>query len=267
MVTPIQVFTPTPGSTVDDKTIALPTEITDNFGVEMALVPAGEYTMGSDISDPDSIPYHKVDLDAFYIDRYEVTNARYAECVEKGACIQPLQTASSNPKKYYGDPDFDNYPVNYVSWEMSKMYCEWRGAQLPSEAQWEKAARGGLERKQSPWGDELYNCNPGANNGASFYSCTNDIQPVGLYGPNGYGLYDMVGNVWEWVSDWFSGRAYFESLPSPAVNPLGPDVGYYRVLRGGSSVSYYPLIANRRQSEPEKTDNYVGFRCARDANP
>ena len=256
IVTQTQVVTASPAS--------LQIEITDDFGVEMALVPAGEFAMGSDKNGPDDIPYHKVDLDAFYIDRYEVTNARYAECVEKGPCTQPLQTASSNPKKYYGDPNFDNYPVNYVSWQMSKTYCEWRGAGLPTEAQWEKAARGGLERKQSPWGDETYNCSPGANNGASFYSCTNDVQPVGLYGPNGYGLYDMVGNVWEWVSDWFSDRAYFEGLPSPVINPLGPDMGYYRVLRGGSSVSYYPLLANRRKGEPESVDNFVGFRCVHD---
>jgi len=207
-------------------------QITDAKGVPMALIPAGEFQMGSENGEGDEKPVHTVYLDAFYIDVYEATNARYAECVSTGDCKPPTSSSSYTRDSYYGEAQYADYPVIYVSWEMAKTYCEWRGGSLPSEAQWEKAARGGLEGMEYPWGNENPVCEKGAQNGANFGSCgTRDTERVGSYSPNGYGLYDMAGNVWEWVLDWYQADYY---AGSPARNPPGPSNGEYRVVRGGS---------------------------------
>ena len=238
--------------------------------LDMALIPAGSFMMGSESGYKDESPVHELYLDAFYIDVYEVTNEWYAECVAQGACKPPEDYGSYTRESYYDDPKYATYPVIYVSWLDAHSYCEWRNDRLPTEAEWEKAARGELEGKLYPWGDEL---DDGERANFCDQNCTidwadesyddgyPDTAPVGSYNPNGYGLYDMAGNVWEWVADWY-GENYYAS--SPSENPQGPSSGEYRVMRGGSW-SYYPdsiRSAYREWDYPDVTLNYAGFRCA-----
>ncbi|MEW5867823.1 MAG: bifunctional serine/threonine-protein kinase/formylglycine-generating enzyme family protein [Chloroflexota bacterium] len=263
---------------------------TPSIDVPMVLIPAGEFQMGGDADvalaeckklyyKPEDCsrnwftneePIHTVYLDGYSIDAYEVTNARYAECVAAGTCDPPTASESYTRSSYYGSSQYADYPVVYVSWEMANAYCEWRGGRLPTEAEWEKAARGGLEGKLYPWGDDFdgrrvnfcdKNCGfEWANQ--SYDDGYNDTAPVGSYAPNGYGLYDMAGNAWEWVQDW-----YLESFygSSPRDNPSGPASGEYRVLRGGSW--YYDewvlRAAYRLWRAPAGSFNIVGFRCVR----
>jgi formylglycine-generating enzyme required for sulfatase activity len=239
---------------------------TDEHGVEMKFIPAGEFEMGSESGDSDERPVHTVYLNAFYIDVYEVTNALYAACVEAGACIEPSIRKSYSRDSYYGDSTYDDYPVINVIWDQANDFCEWRGARLPTEAEWEKAARGGLEEKLYPWGDEKLKCRKGAYNGAKFDTlifCNNtDTDPVGSYSANGYGLYDMAGNVLEWVMDWYSENYY---ASSPAENPTGPSSGSYRSSRGGSWLEGGGSLRapSRHWSNPSVADGFTGFRCAR----
>jgi len=242
--TSTEAFTPT--------ATPLPAEITDAFGAEMVLVPAGEFTMGNEKT------AHTVYLDAFYIDKYEVTNTLYKACEENAhVCDPPPITSSSTHSSYYEDSEFNNYPVIHVDWYMAKAYCEWRGGSLPSEAQWEKAARGTDERTY-PWG-EVLDCNK-----ANYGGCIGDTTEVGSYedGVNPYGLYDMAGNVLEWVSDWYDSTYYAFSSSS---NPTGPVSGSYRVLRGGAWGSSYSFVrsASRYWDGPSYTSSDVGFRCSR----
>ena len=234
----------------------------------MGLVPAGEFSMGETELDrwPDTRPVHKVSLEAFSIDVYEVTNERYAACVMAGVCLAPLQVSSASRENYYSNPEFANYPVIQVTWEMAQTYCQWRGGSLPSEAQWEKAARGGLEQKPCPWGVQSPVCKAGAPNGARFdnnTTCKNaDTAAVGTYSPNSFGLYDMVGNVSEWVLDWYSATYY---TISPLENPLGPDSGTQRIVRGGSWRRFqaYLRTFTRQPADPAQGADDIGFRCVR----
>ena len=253
-------------------------DITDPHGVSMRLVPAGEFTMGSDADNAlavcqkyssgcdggwyvDEEPPHTVSLDAFYIDTYEVTNALYADCVNEGACRPPTQSSTDTRPSYYDEAEFDDFPVLYVDWNMATTYCEWRGGRLPTEAEWEKAARG-TDGRAFPWGqeaDDTY-ANYGVANG--------DTTRVGEYesGKSAYGVYDMAGNVWEWVSDWYAERYYQNS---PASNPTGPDSGDGKVVRGGSWYDTAELIRTsvRNRFDPAEVQNNFGFRCALDATP
>jgi formylglycine-generating enzyme required for sulfatase activity len=242
---------------------SLPNSITDSKGVTMAFIPAGPFQMGSINNDSDEEPIHTVILDAFYMDIYQVTNARYKECVHAGVCQAPSHTDSYTRNPYYGSSHYDNFPVLYVSWNNALAYCQWRGAQLPTEAEWEKAARGKLEGKFYPWGNEDPTCTLGANNGAQLKGCIpNDTVAVGSFAPNGYGLYDMAGNVFEWVMDWYDANYY---ASSPENNPTGPSSGYYRVLRGGSfgNEAIYLQAAYRVKGNPDFRSYAVGFRCSR----
>ncbi len=251
-----------------------PGSIEDDFGIPMALVPAGPFEMGSETGSDDEQPVHTVTLDDFYIDQFEVTNAQYAECLEAGVCQPTTDTtafASSYSRRiYYGNPEFDNYPVIYANWSEAKEYCEWRGARLPTEAEWEKAARGGLEGKLYPWGDEAPICDAGAENGAKFDDnddCNDtDTAQVGSYSHNGYGLYDMAGNVWEWVNDWYDPQYY---ATSPEENPTGPEDGEFPVLRGGSWGNYAERlrVSDRRINDPLSGSLNIGFRCAKSVSP
>ncbi len=252
----------------------LPAEITDDKNVQMILVSAGKFTMGSNADDEllaqckdfdpscesswqgDEQPSHTVSLDAFYMDRYEVTNALYAACVDAGACEHPTQNNSANRADYYGNPEYDNFPVVYVDWNMAQAYCEWRGARLPTEAEWEKAARG-TEGFIYPWGEETDATSANYNGDAG------DTTAVGSYesGQSPYGMYDMAGNVWEWVSDYYS-ETYYQN--SPSANPSGPESGELHVVRGGSWYDHPYLIRTsvRNAFDPNFVENNFGIRCA-----
>jgi formylglycine-generating enzyme required for sulfatase activity len=243
----------------------------------MRLIPAGEFTMGSFAeaalaecqrygSDcdrswfEDEEPPHTVSLDSFYMDVYEVTNAFYADCVDAGQCQPPVETASDTRSSYYGNPEYGHFPVIYVDWDMAQTYCQWRGARLPTEAEWEKAARG-EDGRVYPWGNELDSAYLNYNQEIG------DTVEAGNYegGKSPYGLYDMAGNVWEWVADYYS-HEYYQS--SPLSNPPGPDSGQEHVLRGGSWYDAAYLVRTTvRLQEPNPVDNNFGFRCAREAGP
>ncbi len=261
---PIETFqptsTPAPGSTMIGER-----------GEALVYVPAGEFTMGDGANDA---PVHTVYLDAFWIDQTEVTNAMYARCVANGACKEPVNTSSYTRSSYYGNAEFDNYPVIYVDWNMANAYCFWADRKLPTEAQWEKVARG-EDARTYPWGNEwdvrstkrLNFSDKNDPRGASDTVADDgyaDTAPVGSYprGVSPYGAYDMAGNVWEWVSDWYS-DTYYQSSNS-TNNPLGPESGELRVARGSSwnfSVNT-ARSAHRNSYNPEMTFYVVGFRCA-----
>jgi formylglycine-generating enzyme required for sulfatase activity len=195
-----------------------------------------------------------------------VTNVLYNVCVDAGSCTPPTRTKSVTRFSYYGDSRYGNYPVNNVDWDQAKAYCEWRGASLPNEAQWEKAARG-TDGRTYPWGEEI-SCDQ-----ANFIAdkrCVGDTTEVGSYesGKSPYGMYDMAGNVFEWVMDWYD-ESYYAN--SPSSNPLGPSVGQDHVLRSGSwnSAEFGVRSAGRFYLIFEFTyySDAIGFRCAKDVNP
>jgi len=242
----------------------LPNEITVSGRGSMLLIPAGKFTMGNNNGAEDEKPAHKVYLDAYYIDKFEITNAMYKDCVEDGACRNPSREGSNTRASYYGDPEFDQFPVIYVDWSMASSYCVWRSARLPTEAEWEKAARGTDERA-FPWGE-------GNHCGLSNYaSCERDTTFVGSYpmGISPYGVYDMAGNVWEWVQDWYA-EDYYSSLSDSVMNPEGPSSGEKRVMRGGSwfnNESFVTSMSMRWKDLATIATDELGFRCARDATP
>lgn len=225
-------------------------------GMEMVYVPAGEFPMGSNDREEDEKPQHNVYLDAFWIDRTEVTNGMFTLCVQAGACRPPVSNGSSQRPSYFDSPDFSSYPVIFVTWQQASDYCTWAGRRLPTEAEWEKAARG-TEGYICPWGD-----NSPSSSQLNYNGEVGDTTQVGSYpsGASVYGALDMAGNVWEWVSDWYSSTAYGQAAYE---NPTGPDEGTRRVLRGGSW--YYPLndirTANRFSASDNTVLNDVGFRC------
>jgi len=218
----------------------------------MILIPAGEFMMGSNEEDDES-PIHRVHLAAFYIDQYPVTNLEYKKFVDATKHRTP-----SHWKNRQIPPGKENHPVVNVSWHDASDYCRWTGKRLPTEAEWEKAARG-IDGRIYPWGNEQ----PDASR-CNFDEDISDTTPVGKYSPHGdspYGCADMAGNMWEWVSDWYNDSYYSES---PANNPDGPAGGQYRVCRGGSwsNSQYYIRTAMRDSDFPYSHGNDVGFRCA-----
>jgi formylglycine-generating enzyme required for sulfatase activity len=235
-------------------------------GMVMVYVPGGRFNMGSDQTHPDTeddeVPRHLVALSSFWIDQTEVTNAQFARCVAAGACTPPHSPALAIHEGYYQDPEYARYPVINVDWQQGQSYCDWAGGQLPTEAQWEYAARGPDERLY-PWGDR-----PPDETLLNYAGIVNNTTPVGSYaaGASWVGALDMAGNVWEWTADWY--RLYD---PDPQVNPRGPDQGIGHVLRGGSWSDGAPFArsANRyvvREAYAEygKPRSYgfgVGFRC------
>ena len=223
-------------------------------GMTMIYIPEGEFEMGSEDGDNDEKPIHTIYLDAFWMDETEVTNAMYARCVNAGDCDEPVGSS-------YDNSAYSDYPVTYVGWYDASAYCTWSGGRLPSEAEWEKASRGGLEGKKYPWGDESPTCSQGAENGVQFINCIGRMISVGSFSANGYGLYDMSGNVWEWVADLYNSGYYGNS---PANNPLGSSSGNRRVLRGGSwdNYDFNFRSARRYWSDPDYSDNSFGFRCS-----
>jgi len=248
----------TPAEALTPLVTPLYTEIIDANGVEMVLIPAGTFTMGSNKGDVDEKPVHEVDLSAFYLDKYEVTNTLYKACVDAGVCQQPTDISSPTRSSYYGNPEFDDHPVIYVNWNMAKAYCEWRGARLPTEAEWEKAARG-VDKRTYPWGEGI-SCSQ-----ANYRDCVGDTKVVGSFqeGASPYGAYDLAGNVWEWVMDWYS-EGYYSI--STGTNPHGPDSGTYRIVRGGAwdFPGQYVSSTDRFWGTPQSASANFGFRCARD---
>lgn len=230
-------------------------EITDASGAQMILIPAGDFTMGSVDGDTDEAPVHTVFMDDYYIDKFEVTNALYKNCVTAGVCMKPLDAAN------YDNPKYAEHPVVYVDWSMAKNYCEWRGAKLPTEAQWEKAARG-TDARTYPWGEGI-DCSE-----ANYENCIGDTKPFNNYanGTSPYGVYNMAGNVWEWTSNWYS--ATYDGNSS-AKNPTGPDKGDRKVLRGGGWNQHEYLLRTTARLGTNPTDVFFsfGFRCASDVMP
>ncbi len=214
----------------------------------MVLIPAGSFLMGSEEGEADERPQHTVYLDAFYIDSAEVTCARYARFLaETGHPTHPLW----NPE--YDRPED---PVVGASWYDAAAFARWAGKRLPSEAEWEKAARGGVDGRQYPWGDAI---DKARANYASF-----GIIPVKSFEPYGYGLYDMAGNVGEWCEDWYSDSYY---TMSPGKNPRGPQIGERKVVRGGAWYNNEDGLrtSNRYKNAPDAGNFNTGFRCVTSA--
>lgn len=281
----------------------------------MIYLAGGEFLMGTDDregfpSDGEG-PVRAVRLDPFYIDACAVSNAEFQQFVEetgyrtdaerfgwsfvfhlfvspetaRTVTRTPVQTpwwfvVEGASWKHPEGPDSDiadrlDHPVTHVSWNDAVAYCKWAGKRLPTEAEWEYAARGGLVQKKYPWGDELkpngeHRCNiwqgkfPYKNNMSDGYAGT---APVKSFKPNGYGLYNVSGNVWEWCSDWFSPTYH---INGPRVNPKGPPQGSSKVLRGGSYLCHKSYcnryrVAARSHNTPDSSTGNIGFRCAADA--
>jgi formylglycine-generating enzyme required for sulfatase activity len=241
----------------------------------LSCIPAGEFLMGSTAEYPDAYnnehPQHSVYLDAYWIDQTEVTSVMYADFLNENS----NQNEGGEPWFYAESEDvfiiysggtwqainsYSNHPVNDVSWFGAKAYCEWVGRRLPTEAEWEKAARGFLEGKKYPWGDEEPVCTHGFENGAQYNECVSGLVPVKTFAPNDYGLYDMVGNVSEWVSSLYMPYPYDAYGGQENMSKAGD-----RVVRGGSwrSSSRSIRVSIRTtniNAIPYHDEN--GFRCA-----
>ncbi len=223
----------------------------------MMFVPAGEFTMGSNDGWDNEKPPHTPYLDAYWIEKFLVTNVQYRKCVDSGKCSIPWLSRSNTRNSYYGNTQFDDYPVIWVSWNDARSFCEWAGKRLPTEAEWEKAARGS-DGRIYPWGDAF---DPSKLN--FIENGPGDTTAVGSFstGVSPYGVMDMAGNVFEWVADRYSIDYY---PVSPKSNPTGPSSGDSRVLRGGSWQASKLLTrsAYRAWGTPELKLSTVGFRCA-----
>jgi formylglycine-generating enzyme required for sulfatase activity len=245
------------------------TDFTGPF-YNMVFIPEGNFKMGCNPDHnggfsclPDELPLHTVKLDGYYIDKFEVTNAQYAACVKSEACESPSDFSSETQASYFDKSSYANYPVVYVSWNDAEAYCKWAGKRLPTEAEWEKAARGSTV-KTYPWGDKDPSCTlANVYNNVSSSDCVGDTSAVGSLpdGASQYGALDMAGNVWEWVSDWYSENYYNES---PSENPTGPASSAYKVLRGGGWSSNWVVqrTASRSFDPDFNKSKDAGFRCA-----
>ena len=226
--------------------------------VPMVYVAGGNFTMGHIAGWDDQRPAHQIFLDSFWIDTFEVTVEQYAKF---------LQATNHNPPKFWKSRATERrakYPVVGVDWNDAKKFCEWAGKRLPTEAEWEMAARG-TDGRFYPWGDELPTPNRvNFNKDLSGSVYGNNLTPVGSFvsGKSPFGVHDMSGNVWEWVSDWYNEQYYAKS---PKLNPIGPSSGTKKVLRGGGWADPIELLSsiNRYKDLPKHRSASVGFRCAR----
>jgi formylglycine-generating enzyme required for sulfatase activity len=235
-------------------------------GMVMVYVPGGEFTMGTGWNL--EAPAHTVELDHFWIDQTEVTNAQYSQCVEVGACYAPTTCAWGEPT--YDDVSKADHPVICVTWQAAHMYCEWVGGRLPTEAEWEYAARG-PQGAIYPWGDDFdgtrlnfcdANCPRDDQKDADYDDGYVETAPVKSYpsGASWCGAQDMAGNVWEWVADWYG------PYPSvPQTNPTGAESGDERLIRGGSWYDCdehgFLRTDNRHPYDPRDYNYLIGFRC------
>jgi formylglycine-generating enzyme required for sulfatase activity len=288
--TPTATVAPTP---TPSPTIRVSTQVSPNDGMKMVYVPQGTFQMG--ITDAQQLipwqmclkyvtkprdcrdmfgidpenrkePAHKVDLDAFWIDETDVTNAMYAKCVGAETCLPPHDIKSATRPDYYSNGLYADYPVVNVDWNQAKVYCEWAGRKLPTEAQWEKAALS-TDGRTFPWGEGIdcqkanFDYYKGTGKG-----CVGDTTKVGSYpsGASPYGALDMAGNVWQWVADWFDETYYANS---PNKNPGGPTSGRYRVIRGGSWSAFDFQLSWPENGSTIYGSNDTGFRCAASATP
>jgi formylglycine-generating enzyme required for sulfatase activity len=264
------------------------TWIRSTDGMVMVYVPAGEFQMGSTDAQVDAAlemcnaqiggcerawyeteqPAHAVALDGFWLDQTEVTNDQYHLCVSAGGCEPPTVASSETRTVYYDDSAYGDYPVIYMTWHQADAYCEWAGVRLPTEAEWEYAARG-PEHHTYPWGDEydgtrLNSCHASCRHrwaDLTFDDSHTDTAPVGSFpsGASWCGALDMAGNAFEWVADWFA-----EFSPERQVNPTGPPTGELRVLRGDAADGNWATsrCAARHGNRPDTLYQYLGFRCA-----
>jgi serine/threonine-protein kinase len=285
---------PSPTSAAPEAFVAGDTRTRETDGMTMVYVPAGEFEMGSTEGDDGEEPVHMVALDAFWLDQTEVSVAQFRQFVaatdhetmaeERGGSWaytgngwEEVEGADWAHPRGSASQAEDDHPVVHVSWHDADAYCAWAGGRLPTEAEWEYAARGS-ESLIYPWGNE-FDCSRGNFDDETFLDdyvvpggagCDgyNRTAPVGSFpeGASWVDAYDLSGNVWEWVADWY-GEDYYDQ--SPRENPTGPISGDYRVLRGGSWYNSVRLVrgANRNRGEPPYTRSSYGFRCVAVAAP
>lgn len=261
--------------------------VAEKDGMVQLLVPEGVFRMGSTEDEitaaceqyeqvypnrecdrarfDDETPAHNVFLSSFWVDQTEVTNDQYRLCVEGGGCSLPDSLV------FYNDDNYVDHPVVHVNWNQANAYCEWAGRALPTEAQWEKAARG-TNHLLYPWGDQFDGTKANYCDATCTFSRADEntsdgyerTAPVGSFpaGASPYSAFDMGGNVWEWVADWYDSD-YYQSQTTLTENPTGPDNGSNRVLRGGAWYDYifYVRAAYRFNIAPSDDDDLVGFRC------
>lgn len=300
-----------PGASSKHRDVELLPPVVGPRGVRQVRVPGGVTSMGDPFGDGDpndgETPVHPVRLRDFSLDATAVTNDAFAEFVDATGHVtdaEDLGLSAVFEASFAGDPrdvlgraahtpwwlvvegatwrapegpgsdlsDRGDHPVVQVSWNDARAYAAWAGKRLPSEAEWEYAARGGTEGRRYPWGDELkpggeWRCNiwqgvfPSINHGDDGHLAT---APAAAFEPNGYGLHQMVGNVWEWCADWFDAHYYEES---PPTSPTGPVSGTARVMRGGSFLCHDSYcnryrVAARSRNTPDSASGNLGFRCA-----
>lgn len=248
---------------------------------DMVLIPAGDFQMGSHIGTSDEKPVHTVYVDAFYMDKNEVTNVQYKQFVDANPQWQkdriPDTYHDGHYLKLWNGNNYPHtkgdHPVVYVSWYAAMAYAKWAGKRLPTEAEWEKAARGGLRGKLYPWGDTAI-----SQSKANYNATSGGTTPVGMHTVNGYGLHDMAGNVHEWCLDWYNSQFY---VSSPRRNPIAGSKSIseaiktstndsrYRVLRGGSYLSgpRNLQVSYRRMANPKMATAIQGFRCVKPVTP
>jgi eukaryotic-like serine/threonine-protein kinase len=274
-LTPSLTLSPTPTYTLTSHPNSMTAQTSLKDGMQLLPVAAGDFLMGNNAGRANETPAHTVWLDAFWIDQTEVSNGMYAMCVQAGACREPQQTSSFTRSDYYGNLQYDNYPVIAVLWEDANAYCAWAGRRLPTEAEWEKAARG-TDGRLYPWGNEFdaaranfcdQQC-PRSFGIKSMNDGNADTAGVDSYpeGASPYGALNMSGNVWEWVNDWYGADYYSQS---PSRNPQGPATGAVHDLRGGSwgDLDYQLRVTWRAEFKvaPELYP-FFGFRCAQSGN-
>ncbi len=232
---------------------------------QSVFIQGGKFVMGRELppaKEGEKKPYvndpaHNVELDSFYIDRYEVTNYQYFLFCQATGRALPVFWGMN---EFHCGLDFPNHPVVGVSYSDAQAYAQWRGMRLPTEAEWEYAARGGSSDQTYPNGNQI------DDKQANYGKHQRSTSAVGNFPANAFGLYDMAGNVVEWVSDYYQTDYYLES---PAKNPQGPETGKFRVIRGGGWFSGpgCVTVSHRNALPASWVDFAVGFRCARDAQP